>query len=137
MATAESCELGPLHAPKEGSIAAFSSLIPDLKKRLVIMRHKHSKHDAHYFDAVSHLSDTELVQFDEKSLESVRVGQTAYGIHIFGKVRLPHVDNAYIHVRMYVGEDGGDKTYKLHSIFINKDGKLVLTAEDDLDWFNE
>ena len=45
MATPETCTLGPAHAPKEASVATFASLLPEVKRKLVTMRHKHtSKH---------------------------------------------------------------------------------------------
>ena len=58
-------------------------------------------------------------------------------LHIFGKVRLPKTPDGYIHVRMYVGEEGGERMQKLHSIYFGKDGRVVLRKSDGLEWFNE
>ncbi|KAF8477195.1 hypothetical protein BDZ91DRAFT_778335 [Kalaharituber pfeilii] len=137
MATSETCTLGPAHSPKEASISTFTALLPEIKKRLIIMRHKHAKHDKDYFASVAELSDAELVDFDVGSLEEVRVGSSFYGLHIFGKVRLPKVEDGYIHVRMYVGEEDGEKVQKLHSIYLDKDGRAILKKSDKLEWFNE
>ncbi|KAI5810102.1 hypothetical protein DFH27DRAFT_538103 [Peziza echinospora] len=137
MATAETVELGPPHFPKEGSITAFNALLPQIRKKLIVMRHKHGKHDKDYFASVAHLTDHELESFDASNLEEVRVGTTAYGIHILGKVRLPKVEDSYIHVRLYVGEEDGQKVYKLHSIYLDKDGRVVLPKAEELAWFNE
>jgi hypothetical protein len=74
----------------------------------------------------------------------VRVAVSAYGIHLFGKLRIPALPDsgpAYIHFRMFVagGEpatlhsihteekevDGGDKTYR-----------AIFTGDDPLEWFD-
>jgi len=52
-------------------------------------------------------------------------------------VRLPKVEDGYIHIRMYVGEEGGEKVQRLHSLYLNKDGKVILRKSDELEWFNE
>jgi hypothetical protein len=38
MATAETVDLGPAHPPKEESIAAFNTILPDIKSKLVHLR---------------------------------------------------------------------------------------------------
>ena len=50
------------------------------------------------------LSDAELVAFDlEKDLVQVRSGPTAYGTIIFGKIRIPSINDdegeGFVHVR--------------------------------------
>lgn len=84
-------------------------------------------------------------------LEAVRVGSSAYGLHLFGKVRIPAIDNGYIHVRIFVaaedGTDGGtveDRVAKLHSIHteeVVKDGgdrvfRAIFGKDDALEWFD-
>lgn len=60
-----------------------------------------------------------------------------YSLHVFGKVRLPKIQEGYIHIRMYVGEEDGEKIYRLHSIYLDKDGRVILKKSDELEWFNE
>lgn len=82
---------------------------------------------------------------------SVRVAVSAYGLHLFGKVKLPTVDNAYIHIRVFGsakdGTDGSsldEREYSLHSIHteevVKDDGDRVYRAifekEDALEWFD-
>lgn len=76
MASAETCHLNDIHPPKEGSIAAFEALLPEIKSSLVHLRHKHDKHEPEYFITVKELSDAELTNFTISDLESVRVGKT-------------------------------------------------------------
>jgi len=81
----------------------------------------------------------------------VRAGTSAYGLHIFGKVKIPSLDNAYIHIRLFGsakdGTDGSsadEREYKLHSIHteevIKSDGDHVYRAvfgkDDELEWFD-
>lgn len=100
---------------------------------------------------MKHLSDSDLTSFIVDDLESVRVAISAYGLHLFGKVRIPAVENAYIHVRIFgSAEDGTDgssadeREYSLHSIHteevIKEDGDRVYRAifggNDELKWFD-
>jgi hypothetical protein len=83
----------------------------------------------------------------------VRVAASAYGLHLFGKVRLPAIEgqDAYIHVRIFgsakEGTDGSstdEREYKLHSIHteevVKGDGDRVYRAVfgkgDELEWFD-
>ena len=70
---------------------------------------------------------------------------SAYGIHIFGKVRIPGMPDsgpAYIHIRIFV--QGGDEPAKLHSIHTeerDEDGggktyRAIFTNDDELEWFD-
>ncbi|KAH0544999.1 hypothetical protein FGG08_000925 [Glutinoglossum americanum] len=144
MATAETVELGPPHEPKEASIEAFKYLSLDIKKVLVHLRHTHNKHESKYFAAVSSLSDRDLVAFDESDLVLVRAGMSSYGLHLFGKLRLPKSDGGYIHVRMFVGGESENKVVKLHSIYNEEkelpDGsktfRAILSKDDPLEWFD-
>lgn len=97
------------------------------------------------------VSDSDLVSFSSSDLESVRVANSAYGLHLFGKVKIPTLDNAYIHVRIFgsakEGTDGSsadEREYKLHSIHteevVKDDGDHVYRAifgkNDSLEWFD-
>jgi len=151
MASASTVNLSEPHAPKEASITAFTTILPALKHELVKVRHNHDKHEPEYFAAVSTLSDDDPTSFTPSDLESVRVGSTAYGLHLFGKVALPAALGKYIHVRVFVGAEDGtdgateeDRVAKLHSIHteevVKEDGDRVYRAifgkEDGLEWFD-
>ncbi|KAI8630399.1 hypothetical protein F5Y19DRAFT_474182 [Xylariaceae sp. FL1651] len=142
-ATADTVNLGPPHPPKEESLKAFAEVEADLKKKLLHLKHTYLKHEPEYFAPVQHLSDSDLTSFGPADVESVRVAQSAYGIHVFGKVRIPAMpDNgpAYLHVRVFVS----DEPAKLHSIHTEEreepDGgkkyRAIFTKDDELEWFD-
>jgi hypothetical protein len=66
-----------------------------------------------------------------------------YGLHLFGKIRLGKVDDAFIHVRLFVTAEGA----KVHSIRTDEtedetDGgkkkfNAIFREKDSLEWFNE
>lgn len=63
-----------------------------------------------------------------------------YGLHLFGKVKIEKVDDAYIHVRLFVGDGGKD--VKVHSVHTYEDLGLkkfngIFHEKDQLEWFNE
>ncbi|KAK4659717.1 hypothetical protein QC762_112810 [Podospora pseudocomata] len=145
MATAETVELGATHEPKEESLRVFEQIEHELKKTLVHIRHEHDKHEPEYFAATEHLSDAELAGFTLDDFQQVRVAVSAYGIHIFGKVRIPALPDdgpAYIHFRAFTG--GPDDEAKLHSIHTEDkeepDGghtfRAIFTKNDPLEWFD-
>jgi hypothetical protein len=154
MADAETCKLTPSHPPKPAAIKAFKSLLPDIKEGLIKLRHKHDKHEPEYFSAVSNLSDEELSSFDESDLVAVRAGTVAYGLIVFGKVRIPKSKGGYFFVRWFVGgtDNDDDKDtpegveYKLHSFYTEEkpeggDGgtrfRAIMKEDDELFFFNE
>lgn len=111
-----------------------------------------TEHEPEYFRAVANASDSDLTSFSANDLELVRVANSAYGLHIFGKVRVPAAgENAYIHIRVFgsakEGTDGSsadEREYKLHSIHteevVKDDGDRVYRAifgkDDELKWFD-
>ncbi|KAK0618616.1 hypothetical protein B0T17DRAFT_619187 [Bombardia bombarda] len=144
-ATAETVELGPPHEPKEESIKLFNKIQHELKKELVHIRHEHNKHEPEYFAAVDRLDDSQLAGFSADDLQQVRVATSAYGIHVFGKVRIPAMPDsgpAYIHFRAFTG--GPDDEPRLHSIHTEEkeeqDGdhtfRAIFTKDDALEWFD-
>jgi hypothetical protein len=167
MATEDTVDLSAPHAPQQASLEAFSSILDTVKTELIKLRRDHdsktshipsppspltipTEHEPEYFAAVSHLSDTDLASFTADDLESVRVAVTAYGLHLFGKVKLPALENGYIHIRIFgsakEGTDGSsldEREYSLHSIHteevVKEDGDRVYRAvfgkEDELVWF--
>jgi hypothetical protein len=67
-------------------------------------------------------------------------GNGRYGTHVFGKIRLAEVDDAFIHVRLFVnGEE-----VKFHAIRVDEvhepKGKTkfvaIFTDKDTLEWFD-
>ncbi|KAI0525786.1 hypothetical protein F5B22DRAFT_657066 [Xylaria bambusicola] len=142
-ATADTVDLGPPHPPKEESLKAFTEVEPDLKKELLHLKHTYLRHEPEYFAAVQHLADSDLTSFNSADLELVRVAQSAYGIHLFGKIRIPAMPDsgpAYLHVRIFVS----DEPAKLHCIHTEEqeepDGtkryRAIFTKADDLEWFD-
>ncbi|KAK1757552.1 hypothetical protein QBC47DRAFT_376338 [Echria macrotheca] len=144
MATVDTVELGPPHEPKEESLNVFREIEHELKKRLVHTRHEHNKHEKEYFAAVDHLTDAELAGFGLDDFREVRVAVSAYGIILFGKVRIPAMPEdgpAYIHFRAFTG--GPDDQAKLHSIHTEEKEvsgdrrfRAIFTASDALEWFD-
>ncbi|KAF7540653.1 hypothetical protein G7Z17_g12148 [Cylindrodendrum hubeiense] len=145
MATADTVDLGPAHPPKEDSIIVFSEILPELKKTLVHLRHDYNKHEPEYFAAVEHLSNNDLAGFTVDNVEAVRVGPSAYGIHLFAKLRIPALPAdgpAYIHFRAFTA--GSDEPPKFHSIHTEEkegpDGgktyRAIFTNDDELEWFD-
>jgi hypothetical protein len=111
----------------------------------------YTEHEPEYFRAVQDVSDSDLASFSASDLESVRVASSAYGLHLFGKVKIPTLDNAYTHIRIFGnakdGTDGSsldEREYSLHSIHteevIKDDGDRVYRAifgkNDALEWFD-
>ncbi|KIW01262.1 uncharacterized protein PV09_07301 [Verruconis gallopava] len=157
MATAETCELSPSHPPKPSAIATFKQLLPEIKKQLIHLRHTHDAHEPEYFRAVSMLSDHELADFSADDLVAVRAGNVAYGLIVFGKVRIPAkaripgAQGQYFFVRWFVGggdEDGDgtvEKEVKFHSIYTEekddpnggKTFRAIMGEDDELFFFNE
>jgi len=145
MATAETVKLGDPHEPKEESIKAFNQIEHELKRALVRLRHDSKKHEPEYFASVEHLSDAQLAGFGADDLQQVRVAVSAYGLHIFGKVRIPSLPDdgpAFIHFRAFTG--GPDDMATLHSIHTEDreapDGghtyRAIFTEADPLEWFD-
>lgn len=151
MATAETIHLTASHPPKPESLKSFTAILPALKSHLVYLRHQHDKHEPSYFVAVSSLSDDELTSFDESDLVAVRAGSVAYGVIVFGKVRIPKSEGGFVHVRWFGGgadTDGdGDveKAYKFHSVYTEekewshgvKTFRAIMEEGDELQFFNE
>ncbi len=91
------------------------------------------------------LSDNELAGFTEHDFVLVRVAPSSYGIHLFGKLRIPALPDsgpAYIHFRAFT--DGPDRGAKLHSIHTEEKGedgspktfKTFFTKGDAIGWFD-
>jgi len=96
------------------------------------------------------ISNEGLTAFDlKKDLVQVRSGTTSYGTIIFGKIRLPAINDAlgegFVHVRIHDPPNRGDEDVMFHSLFTNevrREGHLptwraIQTADTPLEFFNE
>ncbi|KAL1603760.1 hypothetical protein SLS60_005350 [Paraconiothyrium brasiliense] len=108
------------------------------------------QHKYEYLRTVKDVSDHDLASFDSSALEAVRVGEIAYGYHLFDKVKPPALDNGYIHIRIFIsakdganGSDLEERVAKLARILteemVKYDGEHVYRAifgkDDTLGWF--
>ncbi|KAK4143301.1 uncharacterized protein C8A04DRAFT_12569, partial [Dichotomopilus funicola] len=144
-ATVDTVELGDAHAPKQESLRVFEQIEDELKQTLIHTRHEYNKHEPEYFAAVKHLSNAELTGFTAENFQQVRVAVSTYGLHLFGKVRIPALDRvgpSYIHFRAFTG--GPDERATLHSIHTEDKQdpsgghtyRAVFTENDRLEWFD-
>jgi hypothetical protein len=90
------------------------------------------------------LDDHDLIDFSHEDFSEVRVAVSAYGIHLFGKLKIPALPDtgpAYIHFRIFTT---GDELSKLHSIHTEekedetagKTYRAIFTRDDPLEWFD-
>lgn len=147
MATAETVTIiKQASMPGEESIKLFEEVETELKKKLVHLRHEHDKHEPEYFAAISGLSDSDLVSFSSADLEKVMVANSSYGMHMFGKVRIPAMPDtgpAYVHFRIFL--TGKDETPKFHAFHTEekiaptggRKYRAIFTKEDKLEWFED
>ncbi|CAK7268096.1 hypothetical protein SEPCBS119000_002887 [Sporothrix epigloea] len=148
-ATIETADMGVAHEPKEASIKAFGEIEEELKTKLIHLRHEHDKHEPQSFAAARQLSDAELSDFSADDFVLVRVATTAYGLLLFGKLRIPALARgggddtpAYVHFRAFSA--GPDQPSLFHSFHTadsedaqgNKTFHSIFTAKDELVWFN-
>lgn len=103
-ATRDVVELNEPHAPKENAVEAFKVVENHIKTAIVKSRHHWDLHEPKMWSRASGLSDSELVDFSiEKDLVQVRSGPTSYGTIIFGKIRIPKINDeegeGFVHVR--------------------------------------
>ncbi|KAH9887791.1 hypothetical protein F4778DRAFT_419469 [Xylariomycetidae sp. FL2044] len=155
MATADTVTLGEPHPPRDESLKVFAEIEKDLKKQLLHLKHTYHKHEPEYFAPVQHLTDADLTAFTSADLALVRVAGSAYGLHLFGKVRLPAMPDtgsgpAYVHFRVHVpvpgggGEEEAPAPPKLHCVHTEEteepDGgkkyRAIFTRDDALEWFD-
>jgi len=145
MADASVVTLSEGHSPKQASLEAFEKALPDIRNVFHKARLHWEEHSPHeMFVRVEGYSDHQLLEpIDvKKDVVQVKTGETAYGLHLFGKLRVHGVDDAFIHVRLFVTEE----TVKVHAIqtdehYKDDQGHTHFTAifreKDVLEWFNE
>jgi hypothetical protein len=158
MADASTCELTPSHPPNPPSLKSFTSLLDTIKHALIALRRDHDKHEPQYFAAVAHLSDAELTSFDASDLVSIRAGQVAYGVIVFGKVKIPGAtapdgSQGHVFVRWFAGGADHDADgvvekeeveYKFHSFYTEdkeveggNEYRAIMGEADELFFFSE
>ena len=103
-ASAEEVNLTPAHPPHARALEAFNHVLHEIKAAVVKSRHDWDKHEPMMWSRANRLSDHDLVGFKvEKDLVEIRTGVVSYGTLIFGKIRIPAVEDefgaGYIHVR--------------------------------------
>lgn len=92
------------------------------------------------------LSDKDLAAaFAVENFKEVRVATSAYGIHLFGKVRIPSMPAdgpAYIQFRLFsTGADDPAKFHSFHTEEKEEEGggktfRAIFTDRDPLEWFD-
>jgi hypothetical protein len=93
----------------------------------------------------SHLDDSELTRFTADDFQEVRVAVTAYGIILFGKVRIPAMPEDgpdCIQFRAFTA--GPDDKAKLHSIHTEekedaeggRSYRAIFRDDEPLEWFD-
>ena len=64
-----------------------------------------------------------------------------YGLHILGKIKLCKTDDAFIHVRIFVTEEGarvhGMQTREHVDLKGHKSFNAIFTGNDPLEWFSQ
>ncbi|ERT00265.1 uncharacterized protein SPSK_09889 [Sporothrix schenckii 1099-18] len=146
-ATKETSDLGEAHVPKAASVTAFGEIEHELKTQLVHLRHEHDKHEPESFAVARNISDHDLASFSADDFVLVRVASTAYGLILFGKLRLPALAQsgsrtAYVHFRAF--SEGPDQPAKFHSFHTadiesadgHKSFRSLFAKDDPLDWFD-
>jgi len=152
MASAEETHLNAPHPPHKNAIDAFNLILPTIKSEIVKSRHRWDKHDRRMWSRAAHLSDEELTSFTvEDHLVQIRSGATSYGVIVFGKIRIPAVQDeegeGFVHVRIHDPPNRGSEDVRFHSIFhreIRKDEETpptgycaIQTLDRPLEFFNE
>lgn len=155
MATLDTVDLGPAHAPREESIKAFKEFEHELRKQLIHLRHDHDKHSPESFLSARNLSDHELATFSSDDFILVRVAPTAYGFILLGKLRLPALvalardETALTDIHFRAFSDGPDQESNFHSFHTRDidtpttegDGHLhtyqsLFPQSEPLEWFD-
>ncbi|KAL4080325.1 hypothetical protein V8B97DRAFT_1931668 [Scleroderma yunnanense] len=152
MASAEEVNLSPPHAPHERAVEAFNHVLDTIKHEVKKSRYDWNKHEPRMWDRAGGLSDHDLVNFRvEEDLVEIRTGTVSYGTLIFGKIRIPAVNDdlgeGFIHVRIHDPPNKGEEDVMFHSIFTKEgerdaDGhphlwRAIQTRDEPLEFFNE
>lgn len=148
MATAETINFNAQHSPHQNSLDAFTVVLPQIKHAIIASRHDWDKHQPKMWSRAAGLSDSALTAFNlEQDLVAVRSGGTSYGTVILGKIRIPAIEDGFIHVRIHDPPNKGVEDVKFHSLFTdegnrNADGhpttwRAIQNSDTPLEFFNE
>ncbi|KAG1770487.1 hypothetical protein EDD22DRAFT_866244 [Suillus occidentalis] len=105
-ASEEQIVLDDAHVPGEDAKNAFDEVAEAIKESIKKSRRSWKiHHESSMWARAAGLSDDELTSFSRDDLVQVRNGQASYGHVIFGKLRLPAVNDklgeGFIHVRSW------------------------------------
>lgn len=107
----------------------------------------HSPDESILTPSQAHLSDEDLTGFSAEDFDLVRVGPSAYGVHIFGRVRIPALPTdgpCYIFFRLC--DKGKNEEATFHSFHTEQSPdeanggfkyRAVFTKDDPIEWFDE
>jgi len=149
MASAEQLEFNEPHVPKENALTACTHILHTIKSEIVKSRHHWDQHEPKMWSRAHGISDHELAAFTiEKDLVLVRSAPTSYGTVILGKIRIPAIDDGYIHIRIHDPPNRGTEDVIFHSLWTNeiRDNpeddrptrwEAIQTKETKLEFFNE
>ncbi|GJJ06348.1 hypothetical protein Clacol_000539 [Clathrus columnatus] len=164
MASAEEVNLNDSHPPHPNAIEAFEKVISHIKSAIVRSRHDWDKvvivsfahgreqHEPRMWSRAHGVDDHQLTTFDiSKDLVLIRSGSVSYGTIIFGKLRIPAINDSegegFIHIRIHDPPNRGTQDVVFHSIFTeegnrNADGhpttwRAIHTKDTPLEFFNE
>ncbi|KAB5594044.1 hypothetical protein CTheo_2513 [Ceratobasidium theobromae] len=157
MASNDTVVLSEPHEPKQRAKEAFNEVLPQIKLAVTSSRRDWDKHEPRMWKRANELDDDTLTNFViENDLIEVRAGATSYGTIIFGKIRIPDINDeegeGFIHVRIHdppnkVGTFQGTGDVMFHSLLTEEgnrdaDGKpttfrAIQTRETPLEFFNE
>ncbi|KIY74390.1 hypothetical protein CYLTODRAFT_416229 [Cylindrobasidium torrendii FP15055 ss-10] len=148
MASEEQLNFNEAHPPQENSITAFGNCLKQIKFEIVKSRNHWDKHEPKMWRRAQGVSDEELVNFTlEDDLVLVRSAATSYGTIILGKIRLPAIQDGYVHIRIHDVPGEGTDNVRYHSLWTdegtpNEDGQpttwnAIQTQDTPLEFFNE
>ncbi|KAH8929309.1 hypothetical protein BT69DRAFT_1311218 [Atractiella rhizophila] len=144
----ETVPLNESHRPAENAIQAFEQVDTKIKEAVIASRKHWDAHEPEMWKRAKGLSDSELTSFKvSKDLVLVRSGPTPYGTVIFGKIKIPALNDAYIHVRIHDPPNRGTDDVVFHSLLTDEgnrdaDGRpttwdAIFDEQKELDFFNE
>ncbi|KAH7888542.1 hypothetical protein F5I97DRAFT_2072292 [Phlebopus sp. FC_14] len=150
-ATAEEVNLNAPHAPHDNAITAFKHVMPKIKDEIKKSLELWKDTPKMWSRAEGLIENHQLFHFSEKDLVQVRSGVVSYGTIIFGKIRIPAVNDelgeGYIHVRIFDPPNSGPEDVKFHSLFTyegdrDEDGqahffRAIQTKDEPLEFFQE
>jgi len=151
MASEEEVSFNEPHHPTQLAKEAFSVVLHRIKFEIIKSRKDWDLHEPKMWSRAAGLSDHELTNFTVEDLTLVSSGLASYGTIIFGKIRIPAINDeegaGYVHVRIHDPPNRGTHDVLFHSIFHdegnrNADGhpttwRAIHTEDTLLKFFND